>query len=190
MKETGLRFKQTGRKSKQQGAFAIEFAIVGLLCGVLIVFASDIIIKISMKGKLDRLSYSAVSLIRERTQLYDEYMQMSAADVDLIYRVVSSSLSRTTTSFDSARFGMHIEEQTYDSGNNPNALVVFNRGAQVCTVAQTLAQREGDLSVVTTWGRKSALYRVTLCYETENLVAGIVESGFTRVSSTSVSLGR
>ncbi len=170
--------------------FAIEFSVIGLLFGVLIVFAQDMTIKLSMKGKLDRLSYSAVSLIRERTQLYDENMYMTATDANLIDRVVRASLSRTTGSFESGKYGMRIEELTYNSSNNPNVLVVFNRGAQICNVTQTLSQREGDLSVTTTWGRKSPLYRVTLCYETDNLLAGKLDSGFTTVSSTSVSLGR
>lgn len=192
--QTTSRRTQPGKtKSRQKGAFAIEFAIVGVLFGVLLVFAQDMIIKLSMKGKLDRLSYSAVSIIRERTQLYNEVQALSqdGNDADLIYEVIRDSLSRTTGSFDSTKFGMLIEVQTYSTiTNDPYPLDVFTRGSQNCAVEQTLDQIESVLSVTTTWENKTPLYRVTLCYETDNLVAGMLDGGFTTVSSTSVSLGR
>ncbi|PJC86104.1 ATP-binding protein [Vibrio sp. HA2012] len=186
--------KETNLRSRQKGAFAIEFAVVGLLLGVLLAFAQDAIIKISMKGKLDRLSYSAVSIVKERTQLYSNEDQMTDGDVDLVYTAVSDSLSRTTGTFEASRFGMHLEEQTYDDSIddttvNANTLQIFDRG-QTCTVSPTLSQKENALRITTTLGYNSPLYRVTLCYETDNLVMGLLDNGFTTVSSTSVALGR
>lgn len=47
----------TNLKYKQKGTFAIEFAIVGLFLGILLMVTIDSTIKISTKGKLDRLSF-------------------------------------------------------------------------------------------------------------------------------------
>jgi tight adherence protein F len=207
---------------RQKGNFAIEFSFVGLLLGVLLAFAQDAIIKISTKGKLDRLSYSAVSLVKERTQLYncnydpddsgygsDSYCPfelnnpIKAEDVVSLYTVVKNSLERTTGSFDVDKFGMRLEEQTYDEDTNtPNTLKVFNcyGDAAACAVGETTPScsveqsltgtKESDLRITTTLNRNPPLYRITLCYETDDLVAGLLSSGFKNVSSTSVAVGR
>jgi len=176
-------------KSKQKGAFAIEFALVGVFLGILLMVAIDSAIKISTKGKLDRLSFSSVNLLKERTQLYGESYVTSQADANLVFDVVTNSFSRTNGSFDSTKFGMLIEEQTYQTNGTPNSVVSYQDG-QVCQPAQLLSALEGDLSVVTSWGRQATLYRVTLCYETENLLANLIDSGFSRVQSSSVIVGR
>ncbi len=177
-------------KSKQRGLFSVEFAIVGGVLGLLLLFTFDVVAKIAMKGKLDRLSFSAVSLVKERTQLYGDDYTMSGADAGLVYRVIRKSLARTTGDYDSNNFGMRLEEQTYATDHSANALQTFNRGNQTCAVQQQLSEIEDDLSVVTTWGRKATLYRVTLCYETDDLLTSVLGSGFTTVSSSSVVIGR
>lgn len=176
-------------KFNQKGAFVLEFSIVALFLGVLLMFTIDTAIKISTKGKLDRLSFSSVNLLKERTQLYDDDYQTTSSDAQIIYDVVKGSFQRTQASFDSNKFGMLIEEQTYQTNGTPNALVTHNDG-QTCQPAQTLSALEGDLSVVTSWGRQATLYRVTLCYETENLISNFTDTGFTTVQSSSVIVGR
>lgn len=182
--------KEINSRFKQRGAFAIEFSIVGLLFAVLLAFSSDVIIKIAMKGKLDRLSFSAVSVVKERTQLYAEDYSMSNADISSLYNVLKYSMKRTTDSFEESKFGMLFEEQTYTSAGGTNALKSISQGSNACSVTQPLSAIENELSVTTTWGRKSTLYRVTLCYETDNGVAGMLDNGFTTVTSSSVILGR
>ncbi|NLS13073.1 ATP-binding protein [Vibrio sp. SM6] len=175
---------------KQAGTFTIEFSLVGIFLGVLFLFSADIIEKLSMKGKLDRLSYSATSLVKERTQLYGENYLTSSQDADLVFRVVRDSLTRTTGSFDVARFGMVLEEQTYASDHSANSLKTLRRGTLACTITAPLSQVENDLTVVTSWGRKATLYRVTLCYSTENMVEKVLDNGFAMVSSSAVVVGR
>jgi tight adherence protein F len=185
---------------RQRGAFAIEFAIVGLLLGVLLAFAQDAIINISMKGKLDRLSYSAVSIVKERTQLYsgdppgsdagfDLNNPMAASDATNIYTAMKQSLSRTTGSFDESKFGMRLEELTYD-GNNAS-LVIYKEGSLDCEVQSSLAdtEKQDALQITTTLERHPPIYQITLCYDTD-LVADLLSKGFERVSSTSVAVGR
>ncbi|WP_406731871.1 tight adherence pilus pseudopilin TadF [Vibrio scophthalmi] len=182
--------KEINLKSKQSGVFTIEFAFVGVFLGILFMFAGDAIAKLSMKGKLDRLSYSATSLIKERTQLFDEDYLTTAADANMVFDVLSGSLDRTTASYQNGRFGMVIEEQTYAADQTPNPLVTLRRGQQNCELEQTLGDLRNSLSVVTSWGREAALYRVTLCYSTDNLVDGLLDNGFNMVSSSSVVIGR
>ncbi len=174
---------------KQKGTFSIEFAIVGAFFAVLLMFSADIIIKLSVKGKLDRLSYSLVSLAKERTQLYSkEDYTLESSDITLLYTVGKNSLNRTIGDFNSNNFSMQVEEITNDSGYKT---YTKNNG---CTVSSTLQQLENNsdtkLSVVTSWGRNSAIYRVTLCYETDNLVAGLLDNGFTTVQSSAMVIGR
>lgn len=176
-------------KYKQKGVFAIEFAIVGVFLGILLMVTIDSTIKISTKGKLDRLSFSSVNLLKERTQLYEEDYLTTQDDANLVFDVVKNSFKRTLTNFDATKFGALIEEQTYQSDGTANTLVTYTDGA-TCQPSQTLSSVEGDLSVLTSWGRQATLYRVTLCYETENLIENLLNAGFTTVQSSSVIVGR
>lgn len=178
---------------KQKGTFTIEFALVGVFFAMLLLFSVDMLIKLSMKGKLDRLSYSIVSVLKERTQLYegrDNYLQDSEGE--LLFTVVKNSLARNTGNFDASKLGMRIEEQTYQDDINftPNTLVTKTFPANACPVGTSLSSIEEDLSVESTWRRKTTLYRVTLCYETDNLIADILSNGFTKVQSSSVIIAR
>lgn len=186
--------KETSFRRKQTGTFTIEFSIVAVIFAVYLAFTGDIVAKTSMVGKLDRLSFSAVSVIKERTQLYQKAnvvdYTMSSTEATEIYNVLKRSMERTTKSFSANDFGMLLEEQTYDDAGTRRALVKYDQGQNRCNVSQSLSDIEDNLSVTTTWGRKSTLYRVTLCYETENGVAGLLDNGFTTVTSSSVILGR
>ena len=196
-----LKYKQA-MKYKQKGTFAIEFALVGVFLAVIIAFSGDVIVKVSVKGKLDRLSYSIVSLAKEKTQLYgDDRYKIQNDDVDLLYTVAKNSLSRTIGDFESDKFGMIMEEQTY-SGTSLDALYTRRLGSAdssdgataTCVEGTSLSTIEGSdntrLSVLTTWGRMASVYRVTMCYETENYVGSALGSDFTVVKSSSVILGR
>jgi tight adherence protein F len=183
--------------AKQKGTFSIEFSLVGLFFGVLLMFSADIIIKLSVKGKLDRLSYSLVSIAKERTQLYaaENYTLVEQADdgdeatveqqdISLLYTVAKNSLSRTVGQFDNSKFSMLVEELTNDSGYQAHKTYAGSCG-------ESLSENSlAALRVKTSWGRDSSIYRVTLCYETDNMVAGLLDNGFTRVQSSSAMIGR
>jgi len=167
-----------------------EFAVVGLFFSLLIVFTGDIVMKLAMQGKLDRLSFSAVSIIKERTQLYEGDFEMLGSEADAVYQIITNSLGRTVGNFETSRVGVLIEEQTYLSDRSPKALVTYIRGARTCALSQTLAELRTDLAVVTTWGRVSSLYRVTICYETDNWIGELLGLEYTTVTSSSVMVGR
>ena len=51
-------------------------------------------------------------------------------------------------------------------------------------------QLTGDMSVMTTWGRRAALYRITLCYETNSWFAAFKSGNNSVVSSSALMIGR
>lgn len=176
-------------KSKQRGNFSVEFAIVGLFFGLLLVFSGDVIIKLSVKGKLDRLSFSLVNVLKERTQLYDEDYEIKQAEAGAMQTIAVNSLRRTLGTFDTSKLGILVEELTFSDIGVANALNDFALGSQRCAVSQTL-DKLANLSVITSWNRQASLYRVTLCYETDNWAGSLLDKEFTTVSSSSVMIGR
>lgn len=179
----------TNLKFKQKGNFSVEFAIVGAFVSLLLVFSADVILKISAKGKLDRLSYSLVNVLKERTQLYGNNYKITRSEANAIVTIGRNSLSRTMASFNENQFGALVEELTFKGIKKPNPLKRYAIGGQVCNVAQPLSELS-HLSVVTSWERQATLYRITLCYETDNWFGSIIGDSFTTVSSSSVMLGR
>lgn len=176
--------------SKQKGIFSIEFAIVGVIFSLLFVFSGDVISKLSFKGKLDRLSFSMVNILKERTQLYSDDYAITQEQVDLLVDISSQSLGRTIRSFDSASFGYVFESVTFDSDNNPTLTSFSQSGSGIsCTVGSSLLSYQ-HLSKVTTWNRQTSLYRVTFCYNTDNWIGDLLGREFRRVQSDAVMIGR
>ena len=170
-------------KSKVNGSYAVEFAIVGVIFSVLLVFSADVIIKLSYKGKLDRLSYSLVSIIKERKQLYADNYTLSQNDIDSLTSIAVSSLQRSSAAFDEKAFGYVIESAGF--GENPT----YNINKNQCTVKNKLNDMSA-ISTVTNRSRYTTLYRVTLCYQTNNLVGNLIGNGFQLVSSNATIMGR
>lgn len=183
----------TNSAIKQRGNFTVEFAIIGLVFSLLFVFSGDVVIKLSYKGKLDRLSYSMVDIIKERTQLYDENYELTEHNVNTVINIARSSLARTISQFDSKKFGYLVEAVTFDSRQFPTYRVFpYAGGTSIglqCTAHQPLNEMT-HLSKITTWGRRSTLYRVTLCYDTDNWIGDLLGMEFSRVQSHAVIIGR
>ncbi|RTZ14465.1 ATP-binding protein [Vibrio aquaticus] len=176
-------------KSKQRGTFSIEFAIVGVFFSVLLAFSGDVIIKLSVKGKLDRLSYSLVNVVKERTQLYGAEYELDAKEVNDVNQLAVNSLKRTFGAFDESKYGLLVEELSFKSVGEPNPVIALSRGSVSCHVGESIDKLE-HLTVVSNRGREMPLYRVTLCYETDNWIGDILGTEFTHVMSDSVVIGR
>lgn len=186
-------------KSKQQGVFSIEFAIIAVFFSLLLVFSGDVIIKLSVKGKLDRLSYSLVNIIKERKQLYANNTTITQSETDAIYTIAKNSLKRTMSSFQETKLSILVEGQTYRTVKKTNkteykanALQTFSKGTPDCKVKKSLDKlaRSKKLAVVSSWERKLPLYRVTICYQTDNWIGSKLNKNFSTVSSSSVIVGR
>lgn len=173
---------------KQRGNFTVEFAIVAVFFSLLIVFSGDIVIKMAVKGKLDRMSYSAATVIKERTELFDENsFLVTQAEFNEADTIIKASLKRTMSGFEEARYGSVLEVQTFNSISTPAALATFRGGSIRCAIGTPL---DPALSVITTWNRMATLYRVTLCYETDNWFGKLIGEDFKMVVSNSVTIGR
>ncbi|MEL0636576.1 tight adherence pilus pseudopilin TadF [Marinomonas sp. TI.3.20] len=170
-------------QNKEQGNFTVEFAIIAVFFSIILVFCANTVNQLAIRGKLDRMSYSAVSIIKERTQLFTaDSFSVPKAEFDKMNLIVENSLARTMSHFDINDFGSVLEVQTFDSSLKANILDIHKIGI-ACNIGSAL---NPDLSVVTSWGRKATLYRVTLCYKTTNLFG----TGSSTINSSSISIGR
>lgn len=177
----------------------VEFAIIGVFFALLLVFSADLVVRLAYQGKLDRMSYSAANIIKERTELAnaDQVANADQADLfvlrpdagdvlgefSLLYETVLSSLKRTSASFDENKFGFHLHVVNYDNERNIDSH--DNRGID----CQPSKPRK-ELDFITTFGRHATLYQVTLCYDTPSWYGQIIGQDFSRVSSRSIVMGR
>ncbi|MCF1428411.1 MAG: ATP-binding protein [Shewanella sp.] len=175
--------------SKQRGNFTIEFALLAVVFATLLIFTADMVIKLSMQGKLDRLSYSAVNILKERTQLFDTASTVvDAATAADLFTIVNNSLKRTSDNHQGKLLGATFESLTFaDSQASPSLTQVSQGGG--CQLAKDLDEF-AHLSFMTSWGRRANLYRVTLCYETDNWAGELFDAQFTTVQSSSIMMGR
>ncbi|EEX34230.1 MULTISPECIES: tight adherence pilus pseudopilin TadF [Vibrio] len=170
-------------KSKQEGSFTVEFALIGVMLSFVWAFSGDIIIKMSTKGKLDRLSYSLVNILKERTQLYEAGLSITQEDALVLSNIATNSLSRTVGAFDSNKLAVVVEARTYDPQAHTDRF-----GPAACQ--PNGLERLDNLSVLTTWDRQAPLYRVTICYETDNWIGSLLGQEYQIVSSSSILIGR
>ena len=180
---------------KQRGNFTVEFSIVGVFLSLLIVFTGDLIMKLSMKGKLERLSYSIASVIKERTQLFEEE-EYSVDDDEAreAYQIVVNSLTRSMGHFDPELFGFDLkvrQRSYYGLGNqmievsNWNSASVLGIGLPCPGVTP-----EVDLLFQTSWGRSATLYQVTLCYQSSNWFGELFGKDYSLVAANAFTLAR
>ncbi|MBJ7551486.1 tight adherence pilus pseudopilin TadF [Marinomonas ostreistagni] len=172
------------RPHRLKGNFLVEFSIVGLVFAAALSFASDTMISFSVKGKLDRLAYSGVGLLKERTALFgSNQLTVSDAEFQQLDTILQNSLTRMLSSFDTTKYGIRLETWDPDAGYSSR-----DRGQITCT--QSDLDLSSDLSVMTSWGREASLYRITLCYETPNWFGRFVTNDDTVVRSDALMIGR
>ena len=189
--------QRTKSLDKQSGVFLTEFAVVASVMALFMVFISDMVSKQTIQGHLQRLSYSGVNVIKERTQLYElEFDEKNSPNqAQDLYEVLSASMKRTMSGFDNKKFGMYLEQlQLVENENNEDVPALkqeHSKGMQ-CRPAtgQSLTELDNSLFVETSWGRRATLYQVTLCYEGDNWYGDLVDETFTTVRASSIMLGR
>ncbi len=190
MKNITRKFRRT---PNQTGVFIIEFAFVLLAFSFVIVFTMDLVAKQSVKGKLDRLSYSLVSVLRERTQLFDGDETMSYQEATKAYNLIRKSLRSTLAPFEESRLSVLIEQQRFDEDKNPISQNtnehIFRMGSYACPAVTPLTNMQ-DLTPITQFDNRLTLYQVTLCYRTDNWFGSLVDEEYERVRSASISFGR
>lgn len=180
---------------KQRGNFTVEFSIVGVFLSLLIVFTGDLIMKLSMKGKLERLSYSIASVIKERTQLFEE--EEYAVDDDQAkeaYQIVVNSLNRSMGHFDQDDFGFDLKVRQRSYYGLGNQLIEVSNWNSATTLGIGLAcpgvTPGVDLLFQTSWGRSATLYQVTLCYRSTNWFGSLFGKDYSLVAANAFTLAR
>ena len=179
------------RQTKNKGVFTVEFALVASVIALFLVFISDAIIKQNVHGHIQRMSYSGVNIIKERTQLYSGSAEIEDSQADDLFRLLQNSMKRTMSGFRPGSFGMHLEQVLFidsDLEQPDPDIQPFSRGL-VCVPSESLASMT-DLFFKTSWDRPATLYRVTLCYDTDNWFGALVGTDYTMVSASSVMIGR
>ncbi|MGY0217813.1 tight adherence pilus pseudopilin TadF [Endozoicomonadaceae bacterium StTr2] len=185
--------RHSQRMQYQSGNFLIEFALIASFMAMCMMFVTDMTIKQTIQGNLQRLSYSAVNVIKERTQLYNDSEVVSNQQVAQIYTLVSQSMERTMGDFDEDKLGMYLEQVRFQKVDGKDKPVLNNeprsRGDVNCRPTRLLDDMD-ELFIDTSWGRKATLYRVSLCYEDDDRLSDFLGSEFTTVRANFIMLGR
>ncbi|MFV8433856.1 tight adherence pilus pseudopilin TadF [Vibrio owensii] len=176
----------TSSISKQKGTFAIEFSIVAFVFAAVITFSMDVAVKLSDKGKIDRLSHSLVNVVRERTQLYAGVEQPSDADADQIYQIAVASLEDSIPQFDPNKLGVNIDSGFYDDTEN---FVSLKRGGVECGVPHS-KQDFINHTVLKEDGTYHPIYNVNICYSINNIFSVGEFGKTTTIESESWAVGR
>ena len=180
--------------NKQQGVFIIEFAIVASAIALFLVFISDVVIKQNTHGHLQRLSYSGVSIIKERTRLYrdsdtDEVIdEINREQGQELFDLMKGSIERTS-GLDPDFLAMHLEQVVF-SDDGIDQQPTFNYSNTVACIPDDSLASMDELFFTSSRGNAISLYRVTLCYEGDNWFGNLVDTHFTTVSASSIMIGR
>ena len=180
----------------QSGSFVVEFAVISFILALLIAFCGDLVVRLSTKGKLDRAAYSAVTVIKERTALFDQVdLHLLESDDQSqqfsdLKDIVKGSLVRTLgTGFSAENFGMTLDVIGYSLDGQLMSAISFTLNEDEgisCEPAVAMNTLLSSLQLDST----PSLYRVTLCYQTENWFGELLGKDYGIVSSNAMSVGR
>ncbi|WP_394391321.1 tight adherence pilus pseudopilin TadF [Shewanella woodyi] len=150
-------------KSKQHGAFTIELAFVLLFTSALLVFTGDIAFQLLNRVNLDRVNYSLVNVLKERTRFFDENLIVTSAEVDELDILAARLLGYGQTS-ENAPYGIRVEWIVNDRYSSIDKGI---EGEAPCIPGDSLKGR-GHLAPQTSADKRFPLYQVTLCLNTDS----------------------
>ena len=81
--------------NKQKGSFVIELAFVLMFLCLLTLFTADIAMQLFTRAKLDRVSYSLVNVLKERTRFYNGNNILTQDDYDQLNIIAKKLLPDT-----------------------------------------------------------------------------------------------
>ncbi len=173
-------------KSKQDGVFTIELAFVLLFTSALLVFTGDIAFQLLSRVSLDRVSYSLVNVLKERTRFYDDHLSMTSAEVNELDTLAARLLGYAQTS-ETAPYGMRVEWMVDERYS------FFDRGIEggaPCIPDDSLKNR-AHLAPKTSSDKRFPLYQVTLCLKADSWFNQFLGKGAQHyIHSSSVMPGR
>ncbi|OVZ94332.1 pseudopilin [Yersinia kristensenii] len=153
-----------------QGAIIVEFVFVVFITTLFIKILLSVSEYYSTVGKLDRISYSLVGVVRERTRLYNNDNVLTQAQVNEIKKLADSMLANSH--YPQTDLAIKIETIHFrhtDSSEIENRHIddekSFSFNIGVCEPDESLNELS-QLSSFSLAGRWIPLYQVTLCLPT------------------------
>lgn len=164
----------------ERGSFAIELAFVLTFISLLYLFVMDISQQLLTRGQLDRLSYSLVSVLKERSRFFlaDDgtvRLAVNTVDLDRLWSISEAALGDNV--------GLMIESASA-SGDSQR----LSRGI-TCGQVSPLHLSEVFTQLKSEEGEPLPLYRVTLCKQI-NAWFNATASATHRLQSVSLMVGR
>ncbi|WP_339387776.1 tight adherence pilus pseudopilin TadF [Vibrio caribbeanicus] len=191
-------------KRKQNGSFLIELMLfIIFIIGILILMINHMI-ALNYKGQLDRLAYSASTILAERKQLFDGDIDISSREKNTassLYTLVASSMTKMNKNFDKQNLSVKVEmiELKKPSGKLSNTSFELQSYSVYAPSAKRhdfpndfkLSKEEVlNLLPMTNRGRYLPLYRVSLSYQIPYDLLGSLNGESHRIISSSFSFGR
>lgn len=165
-------------KKKQKGVFAIEMAFVLLgMCAVLY-FCFDLGYQQIRKSQLERVSYSLVSILKERTIIYKKnkndknYETVEQAQVDQLKKI-GAVLLKVDESEVSVAVDFRINAQS-----KPRLSALSNGVACVPQIALT---NKLDVNLEKS-GDPAPIYQVTVCQKVPAWFESVIGSNASKIS--------
>lgn len=176
---------------QSHGSISVEASIIFGLLIMFIILVSDTGRALINQGKMERLSYSLASVIRERS-LYGDVQELVPNEGAQAYRILEKLGNNYIPK--NSKLSAKIEALYFDNSGNtrtPKASVTYDYGDLQCSVPNSM-EDNANLSVLGTQGKFLSLFRVTVCMEQKNvfLPVGNLVSNIIKPEASSIVLGR
>jgi hypothetical protein len=156
---------------KQRGSFSVEAVFALLLLSFILLFVGGLSIQIQLKERSERVSYSLVNLLKERTRFFSGNNPIAPADSDLIYDIASDLLD----DHPAEDIGLVIE--SFGGGLNQS----FSDG--MACQAERPIDSYSELVPVNLEGDVFPIYQVTVCIRSSGLLSLVPGTRVIRSSS-------
>lgn len=169
----------------EKASISIEMIGIFSIFSILIVLSADIGSLMVTQNKLEKISYSLASIIRERIALFDS-RSINDNDAENLYNV-ATILAKNTLK---PEFGMKLEVLTFKNEDEVK-IDSYNFGNLECNPSKTIDEFK-DISFYTNYNENISLYRTTLCADPKSNFVPIknIGSSFIKPIASSITFGR
>ncbi|AIL32365.1 tight adherence pilus pseudopilin TadF [Basilea psittacipulmonis] len=167
----------------QRASVSIEFVLIIFILCLLIGFVLDLVLLRSTEGKLDRVSYSVLNLIKERTAFYGSEQSASQATLEKDVQTIKPIAAYLLYGNAQAPIDMYVEvvsfktpDETAVKTRRPVIDVYSKIGNSECVPAVPLDQllKEKQIAVYSEKNRFLPLYQVTVCAKQSSVFKGLI----------------
>lgn len=166
-----------------KGSFVIEMLFVLLILIGTFYFMTDASHKLILRSKLDSISFSLVSILKDRTRFFDERAAINNSDFNDMEQLASRLLNE-----DISQFGIRVESLTEGS-----ALVTLSDSEFTSLGCNSETLDNKTTLVPEEEGTLYPLYQISICLQSDSWFArawGTSSSTNVTITSSSVMAGR